>query len=241
MSNVFVHFVVHKSYICVHFNPLLMELSLSLSHRWLSSEALSLLELQYSCNTRWENSWRVFLHPWEWQVRKNCPFYQGEQLSPRNCTFNSNSWRGCVGTFTPGGNPGLFSKKIYIIGLTPRLNYFNRTAVVNKILVVDSKKKSWLFRGSAKHIYEQKHLKCDQFHLNSQALSSVKSILKKKLLYGNYISEVDKAGHLTIFNCTWNCTCDCWALNSWVFALLISKGSCSRSINFKFEIPKVLF
>ena len=72
------------------------------------------------------------------------------------------------------------AKKVHIIDSTPRLNYFNRTAAVNKILEVDSKKEPWLFRGSAKHIYDQKYLKCDQVHLNSQALSSVKSILRTK-------------------------------------------------------------
>ena len=131
------------------------------------------------------------------------------------------------------------AKKIYVIGLTPRLNYFNRTAAVNKLLEVDSKTKPWLFRGSAKHNYNLKHLKRDQIHLNSQALSSVKSILKNKILYGNYISEVDESGHLAIINCTGHCTCYCY--KSWAFALLDLGYARSSPITWDLDIPKVLF
>ena len=59
MSNVFVHFVVHKLYICVHFNPLLMELSLyiSLSLFLTNFQAHLFLEQTTSAGLNFNNFW----------------------------------------------------------------------------------------------------------------------------------------------------------------------------------------
>ena len=73
------------------------------------------------------------------------------------------------------------------------------------------RKEDWEFRGIARQIYSDKHLKRDNIHLSGNALSGVRYILKSKILYKRLCPEwEEEEGYPHITDCKGICKCLSW-------------------------------
>ena len=73
-----------------------------------------------------------------------------------------------------------------------------------------SRKEDWKFRSISRQIYSDKHLKRDNVHLSSKALSGIGYILKSKVLYKSYCPELEKEGYSEFIECKRTCKCLFW-------------------------------
>ena len=76
---------------------------------------------------------------------------------------------------------------------------------VNALLA--SRKEGWKFRGFSRQIYSDKHLKRDNVHLSSNALSGIGYILESKILYKRFCPELEEEGYSHIIECKGICKC----------------------------------
>ena len=100
------------------------------------------------------------------------------------------------------------AKKVFVLGIPQRHSQSQRTKAVNALLA--SRREGWKFRGIARQVYSDKHLKGDKVHLNSNALSGISYILKSKVLYENYCPELENEGHSVVIQCCGTCKCLSW-------------------------------
>ena len=86
------------------------------------------------------------------------------------------------------------ARKVFVIGLPPRLKQSERTKAVNSVLAAEEK--AWKFRGISGVIYcDKKQTEKDNVHLTEKALSGLKSVLKNKVLYKQFCAEISKESH----------------------------------------------
>ena len=71
------------------------------------------------------------------------------------------------------------------------------------IALLASRKEGWKFRGISIQIFSDKHLKKDNVHSSSNALSGVGYILKSKLLYKRFCPELEEFSQ--ILECKGTC------------------------------------
>ena len=102
------------------------------------------------------------------------------------------------------------ARKVFVIGLPPRLKQSERTKAVNSVLAAEEK--AWKFRGISGVIYcDKKQTEKDNVHLTEKALSGLKSVLKNKVLYKQFCAEISKESHPQNFFCGNNiCKCGYW-------------------------------
>ena len=81
--------------------------------------------------------------------------------------------------------------KVFVIGLPPRLGKPAGTEAVNLLLRKAAEECNWWYRGLSDHIYDSKQSTDSRgVHLTSQALGSIKSLLKNKVLYKKYSHQL---------------------------------------------------
>ena len=73
-----------------------------------------------------------------------------------------------------------------------------------------SRKEGWKFRGISRQIYSDIHLKRDNVHLSSNALSGIGFILKSKILYKCFRPELEEEGYSQTTECKRTCKCPPW-------------------------------
>ena len=102
------------------------------------------------------------------------------------------------------------AKKVFILGIPHRGSYRERSSKTNKLL--DNKNKTsrnWKYRGVSEEIFSEIHLGHDDVHLSKSGISVVKTILKKRVLYKNYLNKCNEEGHLDYIECPFkNCNCN---------------------------------
>ena len=90
------------------------------------------------------------------------------------------------------------ARKVFVIGLPPRLKQSERTKAVNSVLAAEEK--AWKLRGISGVIYcDKKQTEKDNVHLTEKALSGLKSVLKNKVLHKQFCAEISKESHPRIF------------------------------------------
>ena len=92
-------------------------------------------------------------------------------------------------------------RQIRAYGLTEE--QLQRHTQVNKILGERSLKSKWGYRGIYQHVYCESHvLEWDHYHLNSIALSGMKTVLKNRVLYRKrHSKKLAKKQHLAFYEC----------------------------------------
>ena len=100
------------------------------------------------------------------------------------------------------------AKRVFVLGIPLRHPQPNRAKEVNSLLAC--RQEGWKFRGISRQVFSNKHLRNDNNHLNSSALSGIIYILKGKILYNKYCPEIEKEGHLEIIECSRFCKCLSW-------------------------------
>ena len=99
-------------------------------------------------------------------------------------------------------------KSVFVLGIPLRHSLPQRSKTVNALLA--SRKEGWKFRGISRQIYSDKHLKRDNVHLSSNALSGIGYILKSKVLYKRFCPEMEEEGYSHIIECKGTCKCLSW-------------------------------
>ena len=99
-------------------------------------------------------------------------------------------------------------KSVFVLGIPLRHSLPQRSKTVNALLA--SRKEGWKFRGISRQIYSDKHLKRDNVHLSSKALSGIGYILKSKILYKRFCPELEEEGYSHIIECKGTCRCLSW-------------------------------
>ena len=102
------------------------------------------------------------------------------------------------------------AEKIFNLGIPHRGSYRERSSKANKLL--DNKNKTsrnGKYSGVSEEIFSEMHLGDDDVHLNKSGISGVKTILKKRVLYKNYLNKCNDEEHLDYFECQFrNCNCN---------------------------------
>ena len=101
--------------------------------------------------------------------------------------------------------------KVFVIVLPPRLGKPAGTKAVNLLLRKAAEECNWWPRGLSDHIYDSKQSTHSRVvHFTTQALGTIKSPLKNKVLYKKYSDQLHKAGHRRNHECTGYCRCGFW-------------------------------
>ena len=99
-------------------------------------------------------------------------------------------------------------KSVFVLGIPLRHSLPQRSKTVNALLAL--RKEGWKFRGISRQIYSDKHLKRDNVHLSSKALSGIGYILKSKILYKRFCPELEEERYSHIIECKGTCKCLSW-------------------------------
>ena len=113
---------------------------------------------------------------------------------------------------------------VYVLGIPPRgendENTKKKAKTTNDLIQVERKKqgkknKQWEYRGVSNKIYTVKHLGKDLIHLEGKGLGGLCTILKKRILehHNLFSEEVNRRGHLELFECSGTCTCGSFNLD----------------------------
>ena len=100
------------------------------------------------------------------------------------------------------------AKTIFVLGIPHRHYQPERTKEVNAPLA--SRRESCNFRGIARQVKRDKHLRRDKVHLSSDALNGIIYILKGKILYNYYGPELELEGYPQNIECCEVCKCLSW-------------------------------
>ena len=91
------------------------------------------------------------------------------------------------------------AKRVFVLGIPQRLYQPEHTKEINALLA--SLRESWKFRRISRQVYSDKNLRKDKIHLSSDALNGIIYILKGKILYNSYRSELELEGHPQVIEC----------------------------------------
>ena len=101
-------------------------------------------------------------------------------------------------------------KSVFVLGIQLRHYLLQRSKTVNAILA--SRKEGWKLRGISRQNYSDKHLKMDNVHLSSSALSGIGYILKSKVLYQRFCPELVEEGNSHNIECKGTCKDFSWIM-----------------------------
>lgn len=101
--------------------------------------------------------------------------------------------------------------QVFVIGIPPRHYRPEESIAVNEALQQISG--DWIFRGLSHYIYKSSkdknsHTREDRVHLTKKALSSLKSIIKLKIIRHRYNDKANIVGHPITINCDTKCKCN---------------------------------
>ena len=100
------------------------------------------------------------------------------------------------------------AKKVFVLGIPLRNFQPHQAKEVNSLLA--SCQEGWKFRGVFRQVFSNKHLKKDNIHVNSYALSGITYILKSNVLYKRFCPSIEKEGHLKVIVYSGVCKCLSW-------------------------------
>ena len=99
-------------------------------------------------------------------------------------------------------------ESVFVFGIPLRHSLPQRFKTVNALLAL--RKEGWKFRCISRQIYSDKHLKRDNIHLSSNALSGIGYILKSKVLHKRFSPELAEEGYPHNIECKGICKCLSW-------------------------------
>ena len=196
-------------------------------HCGFSNKRFGIPQHKYLDFTWSQSQRRAEVHPTERQIRTHRHICRWKRLVQLLSPFRVISWAGCRANLCPSwpavpGNwkcvclscsppPPRFPtrRQIRAYGLTDE--QLQRHTQVNKILGERSLKSKWGYRGISQHVYCESHVsEWDHYHLNSIALSGIKTVLKNRVLYRKrYSKKLAKKQHLAFYECQSYEKCKC--------------------------------